>query len=771
MNLAPAAREAVVERVLEARGRLIASARDDPRRAVWLADQAADLYFLLLPVEASGLTGLFGVPTPSQVARARRAAIGMHELASEARLEIERSLVALESAPGYARDVAAQIERRRLAEEERDRRIPFFGGIGAHLRAELDAAAGPQRLALEEEATGLLAPLSELLPPGLAAQARLYGGLALLGLGRIDEAAAGLSAVADDPAADPADAFAARLGLAEVAAARGGPAAGLTALDPIAREENGRLLHRLLLADVRFRLHRLRAEQAPPRSRADADRAAFEAYVDLLRGVPGSDPRTVHALVLARLAAVTGDDAPLERLPPVVTVARARHLAFEGNAPAEAVALLEGVLERRDLEPPDASEALYELGRALLAAGRPAEASARFAQLARDHAQEHVAERAIELAAEITSELLRARPDDAGARERFAETLDLLLSRYPNLESVDRWRFEAGRLAAAEGRFDEALALLAGIPPDAPQWLDAQVEQAQAALRRAESETDPALRSARHAEVLELVERLRPGVAGAGAGPVLSLAVCEAAAHMALGRPERALRSLQDLESLGTGAGEDLIALALFIRIDACGALDRPDDVARELDRLLAGAGGGAGRILSAMIDARRSAVEALLDEARGDEARALAGRHLIVVADAVDRWLPGAAAPEAERTGLRLAVADARRLAGRYDDAAAGYDELLRVHPDAMQPLLGKAECLFFQGQDLAGAMAIYRRIGSQTRPPSASFWQSQLRMLQILERTGRHTERIGPHIRQLREKDPDLGGERFRREFEALE
>ena len=49
--------------------------------------------------------------------------------------------------------------------------------------------------------------------------------------------------------------------------------------------------------------------------------------------------------------------------------------------------------------------------------------------------------------------------------------------------------------------------------------------------------------------------------------------------------------------------------------------------------------------------------------------------------------------------------------------------------------------------------------------------YWQAQLRMLQILSRTGRNTQRIAPHIQRLRHKDATLGGERFRREFERLQ
>ena len=44
-------------------------------------------------------------------------------------------------------------------------------------------------------------------------------------------------------------------------------------------------------------------------------------------------------------------------------------------------------------------------------------------------------------------------------------------------------------------------------------------------------------------------------------------------------------------------------------------------------------------------------------------------------------------------------------------------------------------------------------------------------MRMLQILDRTGRNTDKIVPRIRQLRQLDRNLGGLRFRREFERLQ
>ena len=87
------------------------------------------------------------------------------------------------------------------------------------------------------------------------------------------------------------------------------------------------------------------------------------------------------------------------------------------------------------------------------------------------------------------------------------------------------------------------------------------------------------------------------------------------------------------------------------------------------------------------------------------------------------------------------------------------------------LQNAFGRAECLFDKG-DYAEAMGLYGRVwGVSVDRGDDHYWQSQLRMLQILSRTNRHTSRIGPQIQRLRQKDPQLGGERFKREFELLQ
>jgi tetratricopeptide (TPR) repeat protein len=163
--------------------------------------------------------------------------------------------------------------------------------------------------------------------------------------------------------------------------------------------------------------------------------------------------------------------------------------------------------------------------------------------------------------------------------------------------------------------------------------------------------------------------------------------------------------------------------------------------------------------MLAAMLAARRGAQDA--------------ERQLVPVARALVRWLLTANDDVRDRARLELAAADAYRRAEHWREALGLYDGLQSRHPNALEVLLGRAECLFALGDEhLADAMELYKRISGATAGKSDHYyWQSQLRMLQILSRTGRNTQQIAPHIQRLRRRDPELGGERYRREFERLQ
>ena len=131
-------REAAAQRVLKIRNNIILKNPDDIRLCTWRAEQASDLFFVILPFEASGMTNLFGYPSKPQKDRAKSVAAQMNELMAEAEIDIEDAILELESQPDYVNDFAAQMKKRRLVDEERDQRIPFLRGIGAFLDAELN---------------------------------------------------------------------------------------------------------------------------------------------------------------------------------------------------------------------------------------------------------------------------------------------------------------------------------------------------------------------------------------------------------------------------------------------------------------------------------------------------------------------------------------------------------------------------------------------------------------------------------------------------------
>ena len=122
--------------------------------------------------------------------------------------------------------------------------------------------------------------------------------------------------------------------------------------------------------------------------------------------------------------------------------------------------------------------------------------------------------------------------------------------------------------------------------------------------------------------------------------------------------------------------------------------------------------------------------------------------------------------------------IAEAYRLSGRYAKALELYDRLLAKEPAAGPYLFGRAECLFHLAegdtmeQQLGEAMLLYRRL-TKAGPSvgETMYWQSHLRSLQILDRIGRNTQQIVPQIQRLRQRDPGLGGQRFRQAFDQLQ
>lgn len=794
-------RLAAIEEVLALRQSLIDSQTDRANRGVWMHDQAADMLFELLPIDASGMTALFGVPSPDQRERAGRVAREVHRLASEAERLISQAIADFEAAGDFENNPTLQQKRRDLIEQERDRRGPFLLGVGAFLEAELNSDDVQRRATLHRQAADLLLPLAETLEGAAALQARLHAGLALARLGEFDAAEALFAHIATDGAARPQDIFTARMGGVFNRTQRGGPSAGLIALDSIEPRylrddsDSSSMFFRILIADQRFLLRRQLADAAGPNERRDLLTQAAQVYVDLCRSLappPGQSAaqrQSVRSLVLDRLANAITPDMPLEQLPPLARIARAQHLSRQASARAQSIDIVESVLADASLIPAERAEALHTLAMALYEDGQQLPAAQRFLELATDHPDDSRADRAIETAAAIAADWYQHDTLDGEARDTLRQALSLLLERYPNLPSIDQWRYMAGRLALDDGKFDDAAALFAQIAPDAEHWLDSHFMRAVVVKARADATSDSDERRRSYASLLEVVDRthsiLESGLESAGQASraaaireyIAWLRVFRAHAMLTLDQPLQAIEAVAGIE---TNASLDsaVLAEALEARIQAFEALDRPDDVAREIERFTQAVPDKAANAVRPAMARMQLKVQALIDSGAADQALELAHRTLLPAAQILSRWLTDRPLSSNDPLLLAWQVADAFRLSGQYSDALAWYDRLIGQQPDSVQLLGGRAECLFHLGgeQRLAQAMQIYKRVAAglsnDAANPSAkaAFWLAQLRMLQIIDQVGRNTEQIVPRIERLRLEDPQFGGERFRRGFEAL-
>jgi tetratricopeptide (TPR) repeat protein len=784
-NTSTEQRLAALERILARRAELIESHRGDPRRGTWLTDQCADLLFELLPTDESGLTTLFGLPSDEQRRRANRVAREMNELSALAEIEIDRAIFDLESRPGFRSDEALQAQRRRLVREERDRRVPFMRGVGAFLHAELNVDRGADRQDLYETAVRSLEPVVDRLDGPLAARARAYYGLALARLGRFDDAETQFRAAATNQDALETDVFAARMGGTLSREINRGPEVALRALDSIEEryEAPDALLFRVLIADRRFLLLRRIAEALDVEARQKALSDAFDGYLALLDQDASIPRRAVRAVVFDRLVRAADRELPLDRMPAIVTVARADRLAREAGSRDEAIALLRSVEDRPDAGASDRAAALFMLGRVLFASNRPLDAAETFLDLAESYPRDVEAERAVELAASLATEAARTDPEDRRAAAMQRRALEVLLTRYPSLPSINRWRYEAGRAAMRDGDNARAAELFAFVATGSPLFIDAQclrISALRGTIEGAGSNSDTAARARELLAEIERVENLIRAKLEKAEGTrradlhyyLASLTVQRAFAQLRLYEPERALATLDEM----TGAAETdshLLAEVLHLRIEANRALGRAEQARKAVDRLFETDPIEGGRIVRSLVEEIERRVQTMLDDGRDDEARRLAENEMLPLIERLEPRVDSLSTGASARVALLAAIADGYRLAGRYDAGLRAYERLDRAAPETIEVLFGRAECLFgLDDGDLAEAMSLYRRIAASgvSADRSRYYWQSQVRMLEILDRVGKNTDQIMPRIRRLELQDPELGGLRYRRQFERL-
>lgn len=783
-------RLAGIEKLLALRTELIDNHKGDARHAVWLTDQAADLFFVLLPVDASGITAMFGLPSPEQQQRAQRVASEMYRAMSLAEIEIEQAILDLESSPGYANDIGLQLQRRRLSSEQRERRIPFLLGLGALMHARFNVENANDQRELLEIAADSLSRVAELLDAPLANTARTHSAIAEIMLGEFGRAETAFQAVEDDIDVTLMDTFIVRIGRALAIAAEKGPQQGAAALQAI--EANyataDTLFLRMLLTDQEHLQLRNLANEKSGAERGRALAASLQPYIDLLDADVGVPSDTLRQIVLARLARAIDPEVPIDTLPGIAAIAQAEMLSGDKATRERGIELFQGLLERTDLSPVDRAGALDGLGRALLAAEHRPQAAERFLELATQFASDARAERAIKLSASIAADLYRHAPHDAAIASLLNNCLDVMLSRYQNLDTIDQWKFLAGRVALYEHRFDEAREAFTTITRDSDYFADAQFMRVQATRTEFARASDGGRRHLiaqqliKEADEVEPILRSKPKRAPNTQDESIpqllaTLAVFRAEAQLELKQPERAIAALENV-SAASGASDATMADVTRLRIRAYYESNHPDKVVQEIERLTESAPDEGGPMLSMLLESTQRNIESMLVSNRAADALAAARRELVPLADALANWLKRNTVEHDSELKYQFRIAEAHRIAENFDAALAIYEQIVVSEPEGLEGLLGKAECLYALGKattntdQLGKAMLIYRRAGASTPSDIGdAWWLAQLRMLQILEVTGRNTNQIVPRIEQLRQRDANLGGTRFKADFEALQ
>jgi hypothetical protein len=312
-------------------------------------------------------------------------------------------------------------------------------------------------------------------------------------------------------------------------------------------------------------------------------------------------------------------------------------------------------------------------------------------------------------------------------------------------------------------RLDEARTILAA-GRDADGRLAARLAGGRGSLLAAEAD----LAVGRGLDALACLG-LPPGqAAAAGFGPAISAAdpvVADAAADLAV-------RAILAAFTAGPGESADAGRLRAVIEQAATASPRAATALVRELARRVE-ASATAVRVADPDGDPTRTIHAAPLPEDPTDP--------LVLLATGLEAWLaatsdssaaPPAVLAIARRELGRLAIA-----AGRFAEARAWFDAVGGLQSADPGVLLGAADARVLateadsDAEELAAAMAAYRRLvaGREAAGP-VRWWTAQLRMLQILDRTGRNTEAIGPRIERLRLDDPTFGDPRLRAAFESL-
>ena len=701
--------------MLAARAELIKSNPMDPRVPVWLADQAEDCFTVALPAGGDVDRALFGLAGPDARRRVRRIAVDMATAADGAEAAAKQVL----ERTGAEAPPAPLAEQ--LSTVERPRRIPLLRALADVLQVEMAEFDAGKRRSLAESSIARIDTLLPELDDRTASVVARYAGLTAARIGDERGANRFLALARQKAGDDEAMTTLADLSALRAAGLLRGPGSAADAAGVI--RGAGSPARQLAIAELEARLRR-QAEGEAGAQPSSGLLAWTSPFTELVRRAKPEQASLLRDLAIERLGAVIRDGTPMPDGEPMATLAAANAALDAGKQPGDALEALARLADEPKASDAMRAGALRTIARADMAADRWADAADRSLRLATDHRLDSASAASMALAIRIARELDRAADgDDAAARTRLERAIETGLAKYPEHADVALWQLERQTLAS-EAKAAKRETRLAETPPVLPV-----PDSAFATTMRSR------LAAAKAWLLLE-------GGDAPGALAALEAAPAPASGAALARRIAARAGALAELD-------RDLCADAEILR----GVKENPAALREAIESRL-----------RRLLPAERLPVEpvAAADASAKIARRLAAASRLELATDAVGFTLAG----------------DALRLHGDHAAAIEAYDRALALTPDALEPLLGRAESLRVLGGEerLAQAMGVHRRLlagrelGGDAAQRDHAWWLSQLRQLQILEAAGRFDQKAAMRLNRLRAIDESLGGAAFKPAFERL-
>lgn len=803
---------------------------DHPLRPVWRTDLAEMLLVTHLQGFRRSAAGYYEFGVPSRDQRAAFEADIPVALAMLMQADTEfRDLESRLTRDAALRDqLDASLATDRIFDEYRDQKSAWFTADAAYLATllpddnpyfvSLGAVASQSKTPAAERERLLDLSLRKLEPflagdaGGAAVQARAQSlaGRVALAQGNAEAAEREhLAAATSDTATngwntDRRDAY---LALALAQEAQGNADAARAQLEELAEKSavRDRLDDRLLVADALHLLRLRQAESAPAGQRNAQIESAYGVYFDLLDDPNlGDAASAVRNLVYDRWASSLADDADVAALPPVVRMAvadiarRRGMLDLRQGEEARGQAQLQRSIElgqsmgdRAEVGDEVWANAQYNLAYATYAMD-PKKLSAllRAADLATAVAEQTpdlaVATDAIDLATRLLESLHRQYAAQPGVTPAFERAMKVLYGSGhfdTTRPADDRLIYYAYAMFHARGEYEKAAELYDQQLKTHPSYLEAQAQRVAALSQWYAQLPSGAKRDAAEADLLDAAKKV-----AAVAQPVMQnppdARQGEAAA--------RALGSAR-LAQAEVYAGREQLDRALEeIASFESDFADRPELVRRGLERRLlllvkaerlGQAQEAAGTMMGRFPDAAAGVINNVLNDmerqitALGDaspEAAKLADAAAAMAKLLAD-WAEQQGFDKNQMLPYHLVVLKSLRIADRPDEALAylrdtGVDGDFANNVDV---LFEKSRALVTKGDPAslkAAAPLLNRILGGLNAPYPDIYWRAWVARLEINLLLNERVDEVPRRVRQLQQSHPDLGGEPFKSQLEAM-